>query len=70
MIFAGENSNKFQKTRFQKKKSMVDLVILGPMAQATLVNMVYAQPNCIYPHQTSTLKPLENPKQGLLVENF
>jgi hypothetical protein len=66
VISAGENSKKFQKTRFWKKKSeMEDVGILGPTAQATLVNLVYAQPNCIYPHQTSTLKPLEKPQAGV-----
>jgi hypothetical protein len=37
VISATENSNKFQKTRFWKEKSVEDLVKLGPMAQATLV---------------------------------
>ncbi len=37
MISAAENSNKFQKTRFWKEKSVEDMVKLGPMAQATLV---------------------------------
>ncbi len=37
VIFAAENSNKFQKTRFWKKKSVEDVVTLGPTAQATLV---------------------------------
>jgi len=36
VIFADENSNKFQKTRFWKEKSVKDMVALGPMAQATL----------------------------------
>jgi hypothetical protein len=31
-----ENSNKFQKTRFWKVKSVEDVVTLGPMAQARL----------------------------------
>jgi hypothetical protein len=39
MIFAAENSNKFQKTRFWKKKSLEDAVSLGAMAQATPVNI-------------------------------
>ncbi len=36
---ADENSNKFQKTRFWKEKSVEDVVILilGPTAQAMLV---------------------------------
>ncbi len=37
VISATENSNKFQKTRFWKEKSLEDLVTLGPMVQATLV---------------------------------
>jgi hypothetical protein len=37
MISATENSNKFQKTRFWKEKSVEDVVRLGPRAQATLV---------------------------------
>jgi hypothetical protein len=37
MISAPENSNKFQKTRFWKEKSVEDVVTLGPTAQATLV---------------------------------
>ncbi len=39
MISAAENSNKFQKTRFQKEKSVEDVVTLGPTAQATIVMM-------------------------------
>jgi hypothetical protein len=37
MIFAAENSNKFQKPRFWKEKSVEDVVTLGPMAHVTLV---------------------------------
>ncbi len=37
VIFVAENSNKFQKTRLWKEKSVEDVVTLGPMAQATLV---------------------------------
>jgi hypothetical protein len=37
VIFVTENSNKFQKTRFWKEKSVEDVVTLGPTAQATLV---------------------------------
>jgi hypothetical protein len=36
VISAAENSNKFQKTRFWKEKSVEAIVTLGPMAQATL----------------------------------
>jgi len=39
MISATGNSNKFQKTRFWKEKSVEDVVTLGAMAQATLVNI-------------------------------
>ncbi len=34
-----ENSNKFQKTKFWKEKSVENAVPLRPMAQATLVRM-------------------------------
>jgi len=37
LIFAAENSNNFQKTRFWKEKSVEFVVTLGPTAQATLV---------------------------------
>jgi hypothetical protein len=37
VISATENSNKFQKIRFWKEKSVDDVVTLGSMAQATLV---------------------------------
>jgi len=37
VISAAENSDKFQKTRFWKEKSVGDVVTLGLMAQATLV---------------------------------
>ncbi len=36
-ISAAENSNKFQKTRFGKEKSVEKVVKLGPTAEATLV---------------------------------
>jgi hypothetical protein len=39
VISATENSNKFQKNRFWKEKSVEDLLTLGARAQATLVNM-------------------------------
>ncbi len=32
-----KNSNKFQKIRFWKEKSVEDIVTLGPMAYATLI---------------------------------
>jgi hypothetical protein len=34
-----KNSNKFQKTKFWKEKSVGDMVTLGPTAQATLVSL-------------------------------
>jgi hypothetical protein len=37
VISAAENSDKFQKTRVWKEKSVENMVTLGPMAQATLV---------------------------------
>jgi hypothetical protein len=37
VISAAENSNKFQKTRFWKEKSVENMVTLGPTAHATLV---------------------------------
>jgi hypothetical protein len=37
VISAAENSDKFQKTRFWKEKSVEDMGTLGPTAQATLV---------------------------------
>jgi hypothetical protein len=41
LISAAENSNKFQKTRFWKEKSVEDVVTLGPNGtQATLVGMI------------------------------
>jgi hypothetical protein len=38
VISAAENSNKFQKIRFWKEKSVEDVVTLGSTAQATLVS--------------------------------
>jgi hypothetical protein len=40
VISAPENSNKFQKTRFWKEKSIEDMVTLGPMTHATLVYII------------------------------
>ncbi len=37
VISAIENSNKLQKTRFWKEKSVEDMVTLWPMAHATLI---------------------------------
>jgi hypothetical protein len=39
VISATENSNKFQKTRFWKEKSVEDVATLGATAQATLVTI-------------------------------
>jgi hypothetical protein len=39
MICAAKNSNKFQKTRSWKEKSVEDVVTLGAPAQATLINI-------------------------------
>jgi hypothetical protein len=41
VISATQNSNKFQKTRFCKEKSVEDVVTLGPTAQATLVYIIF-----------------------------
>jgi hypothetical protein len=40
MISALKNSNKFQKTKFWKEKSVEDVVTLGPTAHATLVQIM------------------------------
>jgi hypothetical protein len=37
VIYAIENSNKFQKTRFWKEKSVEDVVTLGPITHATSI---------------------------------
>jgi hypothetical protein len=37
VISGTENSNKFQKTRFWKEKTVEDALTLGPTAQATLI---------------------------------
>jgi hypothetical protein len=50
MSSTSENSNKFQKTRFWKEKSVEDVVTLGPMAQATLVSFIRS--NYILPSLT------------------
>jgi hypothetical protein len=47
VIFSAENSNKFQKTRFWKEKSVEDVETLGPTAQATLVNMKSTMYYCV-----------------------
>jgi hypothetical protein len=35
VISGAKNSDKFQKTRFWKEKSVEDVITLGPMAEAT-----------------------------------
>jgi hypothetical protein len=55
VISAAENSNKFQKTRFWKEKSVEYVVTLGPMAQATLVFM-----NCSFSSSTPFLSSFSN----------
>ncbi len=40
VITDAENSNRFQKTRFWKEKSVEDVVTLGPTAEATLVYII------------------------------
>jgi len=39
VIFVTKNSNKFQKTKFWKEKSVEDVITLGPTAEATLINI-------------------------------
>jgi hypothetical protein len=43
MIYTIQNSNKFQKTKFWKEKSVEDAITLGPMAHATLVSLKYTR---------------------------
>jgi hypothetical protein len=38
VIFTAENSNRFQKSRFWKDKSVEDVVTRGPTAEATLAS--------------------------------
>ncbi len=72
MISPTENSNKFQKTRFGKEKSVEDVVTLGPTAQATIVDMIEyslfdfnentVAPTCFQPSFTKEItrrQPLE-----------
>jgi hypothetical protein len=40
MVYAIENSNKFQKTRFWNEKSVEDMVTLGLIAHATQVYII------------------------------
>ncbi len=40
VISVTENSNKFQKTRFWKEKSVENVVTLEPTAQATIVYII------------------------------
>jgi hypothetical protein len=39
VISAVEKSNKIQKTRFWKEKSVKDVITFGPTAQTTLVTL-------------------------------
>jgi hypothetical protein len=39
VISTAENSNKFEKTRFWKEKSVENNFAFGPVAQVTLVDM-------------------------------
>jgi hypothetical protein len=39
VISAAENSNKFQKTRFWKEKSVEDGITIGTTAEATLATL-------------------------------
>jgi hypothetical protein len=48
VIFAAENSNKFQKTRFWKEKSVENLVTLGTTAQATLIVGINNYESCLH----------------------
>jgi hypothetical protein len=58
VLSAAENSNKFQKTRFWKEKSVEDVVTLAPMAEATLVfyEMIL---NTLYLHWKPTASYME-----------
>jgi hypothetical protein len=47
VISVAENSNKFQKSRFWKEKSVEDVVTIGWTAQATLVIFI-EQPTNIF----------------------
>jgi hypothetical protein len=47
VICAAENSNRFQKTRFWKEKSVEDVIIIGRTAHATLVIFI-GQPTNIF----------------------
>jgi hypothetical protein len=52
VISAAENSNKFQKIRFWKEKSIENVVPLGPRAQATMVNERSSHPLIFPPLST------------------
>ncbi len=47
VISAAKNSNKYQKTRIWKEKSVEDVVTLGPTAQATLVLTISNSSLCV-----------------------
>jgi hypothetical protein len=40
VIFAAENSNKFQKTRFRKEKSVEDMVTLGAKGTGHIIIII------------------------------
>jgi hypothetical protein len=58
LLSAAENSNKFQKTKFWKEKSVEDVITLAPMAHATLVfyKMIL---NTLYLHWKPTANYME-----------
>jgi hypothetical protein len=59
MISAAENSNKFQKTRFWKEKSVEDMVTLEPKAQAHTSAI-----------ETNKVTHLKNMRTNHTTENF
>ncbi len=66
VISTVENSNKFQKPRFWKEKSVENVVMLGPMAEATLVRVIFVQRKRIdFPLFSITL-PSSTPMQRIL----
>jgi hypothetical protein len=50
VISAAEKSNKFQKTRFWKEKSVEDVITLGSTAQATLADVKKGKLICLFNH--------------------
>jgi hypothetical protein len=41
VIFTTQNSNKFQKPKFWKEKSIENVITFGPMAHAIVVSLKY-----------------------------